>query len=110
MKGFHNPAQAALAAVSAEPLGESLENPLSQPAEIQKPLGQRFDFIEVCGGSGKVTDRVCKAGYVRGPVLDLSLSSQFNVADSDAIEWVQHMLATGRQSTEPTRPTLTAPA
>ena len=39
---------------------------------VPRPLGLRFDFIEICGGSGVVTIELCRLGRVCGPVLDLS--------------------------------------
>ena len=47
--------------------------------KVSRPIGLKYDFIEVCGGSGVIR---------RGPVLDLSLSKQFDLRNSRVIQWI----------------------
>lgn len=42
--------------------------------EIRRPIGLRYDFIEICGVSGVVTKELLALGASCGQVLDLSLS------------------------------------
>ena len=46
---------------------------------VQRPLGLRFQFLEVCGGSGVVTHELIAQGVVCGPILDLSYSRQYDL-------------------------------
>ena len=64
--------------------------------EIPRPLGLRFQFLEVCGGSGVVTHELLKLGVVCGPVLDLSTSRQFNLCEHRVVEWVLFLLEDDR--------------
>lgn len=64
--------------------------------EIPRPLGLRFQFLEVCGGSGVVTHELLKLGVVCGPVLDLSTSRQFNLCEHRLVEWVLFLLEDDR--------------
>ena len=94
-KGFYTKLdeapRAALASFGVEPLEDVQElagpsHSSSFPHEIPKPLGQIFDFIEICGGAGRVTQKVAEAGYVCGPVFDLSYCAQFDLlSQSEAI-------------------------
>eukprot|EP00974_Lingulodinium_polyedra_P066060 6391201-Lingulodinium_polyedra.AAC.1 len=40
----------------------------SSPARPGRPLAMRFDVIEVCGGSGRVSEAAVARGLVVGPV------------------------------------------
>ena len=62
---------------------------------IPKPFALRFHFIEVCGGSGKVSKFVAERGWVVGPVLDLDRSSHFNLKSLRLISWLIHLLEEG---------------
>ena len=46
----------------------------SSANSVSRPLALRFYFLEVCGGSGKVSKFVSERGWVVGPVLDLDRS------------------------------------
>lgn len=63
---------------------------------VPRPLGLRFDFIEICGGSGVVTIELCRLGRVCGPVLDLSYSGQYDLTDHDVLAWCIFTLEAGR--------------
>ena len=62
----------------------------------QKAPLMYFDFVEFCGGSGKVTDAVAARGRVCAPVLDLSESSHYNLGSLRLFEWSCFMIAENR--------------
>ena len=66
------------------------------PQSVPRPLGLRYQFIEVCGGSGVVTAELLKLGVVCGPILDLSMSAQFNLCESRVLEWLVFLLEEDR--------------
>ena len=53
-----------------------------------RELAQRFDFIEVAGGSGRVSDEVAALGLIVGPIVDLSKSRLFDMANDRVLEWI----------------------
>lgn len=61
----------------------------------EKPLARRFHFIEVCGGSGKVSRYLSKKGWNTGPILDLDGSRFFNLRSLRLLAWVFHLLEQG---------------
>ena len=66
--------------------------------EVSRPIGLNFQFIEICGGSGVVTEWASKAGLVCGPVIDLAHSRQYNLAFPQVLSWVLFMLEEKRIS------------
>ncbi len=66
------------------------------PQSVPRPLGLRYQFIEVCGGSGVVTAELLKLGVVCGPILDLSMSAQFNLCETRVLEWLVFLLEEDR--------------
>ena len=66
-------------------------DPSSQPSP-SRPLAQRYDFIEVCGGSGVVSDQVALLGYVVGPIIDLTYSEHYDLLDTRVVEWLIFMV------------------
>ena len=65
--------------------------PLINPS---KPIGMRFNFIEVCGGAAKVSREVEKRGWIVGPCIDLDRSPHFNLASLEVIAWLIHLIET----------------
>ena len=65
-------------------------------AEAERPIGLRFEFIEVCGGSGMVTKELIKLGVICGPVLELSMSQQYNFQKDRVVMWIIFMMEDGR--------------
>lgn len=55
-----------------------------------------FDFVEVFGGAGRVSEEMKRFGFAVAPVLDFSDSKAYDVGDVRLLEWVLHRLATGR--------------
>eukprot|EP00435_Cladocopium_sp_Y103_P031603 s2642_g8.t1 len=77
-----------------EPSNEDDMQCQQRPA-IQKPLALRFHFIEVCGGSGKVSKFVADKGWVVGPVLDLDRSPYYDLQSLQVLSWIYHLLEEG---------------
>lgn len=57
--------------------------------EVHRPIGLRFQFVEVCGGSGVVTQQLALLGV-------LSHSRQYNLTFPRVLMWVLFMLEEGR--------------
>ena len=50
---------------------------------------QAEDNVELCGGSGVVSEQMAKRGYVVGPIIDLTYSRQYDLkVDMRAVEWL----------------------
>eukprot|EP00435_Cladocopium_sp_Y103_P014486 s4341_g3.t1 len=64
----------------------------SASASPSRPLAQYYDFIEVCGGSGVVSEQVAALGYVVGPIIDLTYSEHYDLLDLRAVEWLLFMV------------------
>ena len=62
----------------------------------EKPLLLYFDFVEICGGAGKVSDAMAKKGWTVAPVLDLSDSRHYDLGSLRFLEWIMHMLEEDR--------------
>ena len=60
-----------------------------------RPLALRFHFLEVCGGTGKIGAALRKAGYLTGPLLDLSESPEYNWESEKLFSWVTHLVSHG---------------
>ncbi len=81
----------------AELLGDFFaEGGFMPKATTSRPIGLYYDFIEVCGGSGVVTDALCRLGVVCGPILDITYSRHYNMTDGRVIEWVIFLMEQGR--------------
>ena len=59
---------------------------------IQKQPLMYFDFVEVCGGAGKVTNALRDLGHSVAPVLDLSNSSHYDLSSLRLLEWIIYMI------------------
>ena len=83
-----NPFRAAL-----KHLGEETEeDDLSAALGPSKPLLLRFDFVEIFGGSGRVSEAMSSLGYVVAPVLDLTNSKAYDISQTEMMRWIFHML------------------
>ena len=56
----------------------------------------RYEFIEICGGAAVVTKELIKLGVVCGPVIDVSISRQFDLRNYRVIEWIIFLLENNR--------------
>ena len=61
-----------------------------------RPIGLRFEFIEICGGAGAVTAHLSRLGVVCAPVFDLSSSQQYDIKATRVLRWLVFMLEDGR--------------
>ena len=69
--------------------------PCCHDGPFKQPL-MWFDFVEFCGGAGKVTDYVSSFGFSCAPVIDLSESRHYNLASLDFLDWAIWMIQEGR--------------
>ena len=67
-----------------------------QAEACPRPLGLRYQFIEICGGAGTVTKALIALGIVCGPVFDLAISSQYDLSNLLVLKWLIHLLEGGR--------------
>eukprot|EP00435_Cladocopium_sp_Y103_P043042 s6_g12.t1 len=78
------------------------EQPAEDTAEasiFEKPrhgLEFAFDFVEVCGGSGVVSKSLAKLGFTPMCPIEISDSPHFDVRDVRLIEWLCHLLRSGK--------------
>ena len=70
-----------------------LQGPQAAPS---RPLAQHFDFLEVCGGSGRVSTCMSNAGWRVGPVIDLSRSRWYDLLSARLLEWLVWLIQEGR--------------
>ena len=76
--------------------GGDLEEEEGGEEPVPRPLGMRFEFLEICGGAGLVTQYLCQLGVVCGPVFDLSNSQQFDWSSLRVVRWMIFMCEDGR--------------
>lgn len=79
----------------------------------QKGLLMYYDFVEIFGGSGRVSACAAKLGLVVAPPLDLDQSEHYDLGKQELMLWIFHMLETGRFKsclTEPPCTTFSAAA
>ena len=69
------------------------EEPIPSPS---RPLAQFFDFIEICGGSGVLSDEMNNRGFVVGPIIDISFSPHFDLTKTRVLSWLVFLLQNGR--------------
>ena len=76
-------------------LGEEVHEELPSPIAVVDPEHERpfyFDFVEVFGGVGAVSEAIGSLGAVVAPVLDLSWSRQYDFQNVRLLEWLLFML------------------
>ena len=112
-RGFYTkldgPLRASLAALGVEPFEapspEELSSLGSAPGQrsdgapapvLQRPLGQRFDFLLVGPGPPGLVQQLRAAGLCCGPVIDESVSRHFRLDCPDVTEWAMHLVSQGR--------------
>lgn len=66
----------------------------SQPSP-KKPIGLRYDFLEVCGGAARVSHYMTQKGWVVGPCLDLDQSPHFDLSSLTLFRWLLHLVESG---------------
>jgi len=55
-----------------------------------------YDFVEICGGAGKITSAMASFGFVCAPVLDLSESRHYDLSSLRLLEWAIYMIEEDR--------------
>ena len=71
-------------------------NPKACEVSPKKPPLLYFDFVEICGGAGKVADAMVRRGHSVAPVLDLSESLHYDLTSLRLLEWIIYMLEENR--------------
>ena len=61
-----------------------------------RPLAFHYDFIEVFAGGASVSDEVSALGFVVGPPIDLSYSSELDGRFIHIAAWLTFMIASGQ--------------
>lgn len=93
---FNNPFNAILRQIGENDDDMDGESPFPEPESIKKSPLMYFDFVEICGGAGKVGDALSRLGYSVAPVLDLSESAHYDLTSLRLMEWMIYMLEEGR--------------
>ena len=71
-------------------------NQFEEDVRVDRPLAYRFDFIEICGGAGKITRELSVLGWSCGPVLDLEASPHHDLSNLKLLQWIYSLLEQGR--------------
>ena len=61
----------------------------------ERPLAFSYEFLEIFGGSSKITRYLDDMGFVCGPPIELTLSEEFDLQHSHVQRWITHLLASG---------------
>lgn len=66
-----------------------------QAEAVGRPLAFRFDFIEIFAGAATVTAVMASRGYSVGCPIDISFSSELDVAQVRVLEWILYLVCNG---------------
>ena len=72
------------------------DNGVSDTSAVHRPIAFKFQFLEVFAGSSKVSEWVSKNGFVVGPPLDLSWSTEYDLRWPHVMSWISFMFCEGR--------------
>lgn len=75
---------------------ETAELEESDAGSVERLLGMRFHFLEICGGAGKIAASLSGKGWTVGPVIDLDRSPFYDLSMLRVLSWVYHLLEDGR--------------
>ena len=70
--------------------------PFPEVEPIRKQPLLYFDFVEICGGAGKVSAALARLGRSVAPVLDLSNSRHYDQTCLRLTEWIIYMIEENR--------------
>ena len=70
--------------------------PFPEVEPIRKQPLLYFDFVEICGGAGKVSAALARLGRSVAPVLDLSNSRHYDLTCLRLTEWIIYMIEENR--------------
>eukprot|EP00435_Cladocopium_sp_Y103_P041190 s587_g11.t1 len=93
---LNNPFNALLRQVGEQDDDDEHGHPFAEEEPIHKSPLMYFDFVEICGGAGKVGDSLRRLGFSVAPVLDLSESVHYDLTSLRLMEWIIYMLEEGR--------------
>lgn len=88
------PLESVLKSVGA--LEEVQDTPDNRGCTIGRPPAFHFDFIEVFAGAAKITAVLAGEGFVCGPPLDLTWSTEYDLTQIHVISWLTDMVVKGR--------------
>ena len=71
--------------VDDQPIAEDFQGP-------PKALGFYFDCVEICGGSGVLSEAMTHQGLIVCPPIDLSSSRHYDLTNVKLVEWIFQML------------------
>ncbi|CAK9051017.1 Uncharacterized protein SCF082_LOCUS28056, partial [Durusdinium trenchii] len=66
------------------------------PASVERPLAQKYDFIEVCGGNGVISAALAELGYVVDPIIDINCSHHYDMTKLRTLEWLIFLIKEDR--------------
>ena len=69
------------------------DKPIASP---HKPIAFHFDFVEIFAGASLITTYMSKMGFVCGPPIELSASSQYNLEWNHVVAWITFLLGEKR--------------
>ena len=68
------------------------EEPVIVEEPVRRPLAFRFDFVEVFAGASTVTEKVAARGFSVCCPIDITISSELNMACVHVVEWLIHLV------------------
>ena len=71
---------------------------LPPTCEPEKTPIMKYDFVEICGGAGVVSQAALQLGLTVAPPLDISESAHYDLRNERLLEWVVFMLTEDRFS------------
>lgn len=77
-----------------EEVGE--ENQVEPQLAPSAGIDFAFDFVEICGGSGRVSAEAARLGLIVCTPIDLSSSKHFDLTSKSLVDWIYHMIYTKR--------------
>ena len=90
---LENPFASALHHLGIDNEEDRSDEPAASPSA---GLDFSFDFCEICGGSGRVSEEAAKLGMTVCPPIELSNSAHYNILSTRLMEWLCYMLCSGK--------------
>ena len=72
------------------------DDPVEENVDVSRPIGLRFDFLEICGGAGVASKHLSSLECCVGPVFDISYSRKYDIASRRVFLWLAFMCEEGR--------------
>ena len=61
--------------------------------KIERPLAYHFDFIEIYGGASLISKHLTLRGFVCGPPIEISSSSEYDMSSVWVLEWLSFLVS-----------------